>query len=257
MQLKVTIIQSDLVWEDIDANLKNFSEKIYSLKDNPDLIILPEMFATGFSMQPQKFSSFQDKVIERMHEFSVKKDAVVTGTLITEKSGKYYNTLIWMTPDGTCETYNKRHLFSFVGEHLHYSNGKKDLITELKGWQIKPLICYDLRFPVWSRNKNNYDLLIYVAAWPERRNDAWRTLLKARAIENQAYVVGVNRIGYDGNKVCHSGDSAVYDFKGNKISKTKPYKESIETLTLNLDELNDFRQKFPAWKDADDFTILL
>ncbi len=255
MQLKVTIIQSDLVWENVEANLNNFSEKINSIKEETDLIILPEMFTTGFSMKPDKFAVYQEDVIRKMSEFASEKNAVVTGTVITEKQGKFYNTLIWMHPGGNFQTYHKRHLFSFAGEDLHYSGGNKDLIVKLKGWKIKPLICYDLRFPVWSRNKNNYDVLIYLANWPERRNDAWKTLLKARAIENQSYVIGVNRVGDDGNKVYHSGDSAVYDFKGNIISRTKPHKESIETVVLDYNSLNAFKEKFPAWKDADDFTV--
>ena len=256
MHLKVTIIQSDLVWENIEANLNNFTEKIQLIKENTDLIILPEMFATGFSMNPSKFSSDQEKVIQKMKEFSVLKNAVVTGTVITEKNGQFFNTLIWMTPDGTYKTYNKRHLFSFAGEDKFYSQGKDHLLVSLKGWNIMPLICYDLRFPVWSRNTNNYDLLIYVANWPERRNDVWTTLLKARAIENQSYVIGVNRVGTDGNAIYHSGDSGVYDAKGNKISKTKVHEENIETLLLDKDKLNAFREKFPVGKDADNFRII-
>ncbi len=256
MQLTVTFIQSDLVCENIEDNLNNFSEKINLINNDTDLIILPEMFSTGFSMKPAKFAPFQDKVICKMAEFASLKNAVVTGTLITERDNKFYNTLIWMQTDGSYEIYDKRHLFSFAGEHLHYSQGNNDLIVEIKNWKIKPLICYDLRFPVWSRNNNNnYDLLIYVASWPERRNDVWKTLLKARAIENSAYVIGVNRVGNDLNSVYHSGDSGVYDFKGHLISKTKPHKENIETITLDLKELKAFREKFPAWKDADDFTI--
>ncbi|MCF6184404.1 MAG: amidohydrolase [Bacteroidales bacterium] len=255
MNLKVTIIQSDLVWENIEANLHNFENKINSITEETNLIVLSEMFATGFSMNPEKFAPFQDKVISAMKKFSEKKNAVVTGTVITEKAGNYYNTLIWMKPDGTYETYDKRHLFSFAGEDKFYSQGKEHLLASLKGLKIMPLICYDLRFPVWSRNKFNYDLLIYVANWPQRRNDAWKTLLKARAIENLSFVIGVNRIGNDGNGVYHSGDSAVYDPKGNKISKTKPDEENIETLNLDLSELNKFREKFPAGKDADNFII--
>lgn len=255
MLLKITIIQSDLIWENVEANLHNFEKKINSINEETDLIILPEMFANGFSMKPHKFAHFYDEIINKMSEFALLKKAVVTGSVISENKGKYFNTLIWMQPDGIYQSYNKRHLFSFAGEDLHYSQGKKDLLTELKGWQIKPLICYDLRFPVWSRNKNNYDLMIYIANWPERRNGAWKTLLKARAIENQVYVIGVNRVGYDGNNIYHSGDSAVIDPKGNIISKTRANIESIETLTLDFDVLNAFRKKFPVGKDADDFTI--
>ncbi len=255
MNLKVTIIQSDLVWENIDANLKNFTEKVHSVNEETNLIILPEMFATGFSMQPGKFAPAQNEIIEKLQEFASLKNAVVTGTVITEKESAYFNTLIWMHPNGIYETYDKRHLFSFAGEDQFYTQGKTQLITQLKDWKIMPLICYDLRFPVWSRNNVNYDLLIYVANWPERRNDAWKTLLRARAIENQAYVIGVNRVGDDGNNIYHSGDSVVIDPRGNSISKTKAHEENIETLNLNLTELNAFREKFPVAKDADNFRI--
>jgi len=255
INLKVTIIQSDLVWENVNANLQNFTEKIQSIDEETDLIVLPEMFATGFSMNPSKFAPYQDEIIGKLREFASLKNAVVTGSVITEKNEKYYNSLIWMQPDGTYEIYDKKHLFSFAGENMFYSEGKNQLITQLKGWKVMPLVCYDLRFPVWSRNKANYDLLIYIANWPERRNDAWKTLLKARAIENLSYVIGVNRVGNDGNNIYHSGDSAVYDPKGNIISKTKAHEENIETLNLKLEELNAFREKFPAIKDADKFTI--
>ncbi len=255
MNLKVTIIQSDLVWENVEANLLNFENKINSIREKTDLIVLPEMFTTGFSMKPEKFAPFQDDIISEMKKYAENKNAVVTGTVITKKNGQFFNTLIWMKPDGTYETYDKRHLFSFAGENKFYSHGKKHLLVSLKGWRIMPLICYDLRFPVWSRNINSYDLLIYVANWPERRNDVWKILLKARAIENQSYVVGVNRIGNDGNNVYHSGDSAVHNPKGNIMSTTKTFEESVETLVLNLDELNAFREKFPVGKDADDFQI--
>ncbi len=255
MKLNVTIIQSDLVWEDVKSNLNNFSEKLNSISEETDLIVLPEMFATGFTMQPDKFSVFQDEIIQKLSEFASEKKAVVTATLITEREHNYYNTLIWMYPDGTYKTYDKRHLFSFAGEDKYYTQGKEHLIVNIKKWRIKPLICYDLRFPVWSRNRNDYDLLIYLANWPERRNDAWKTLLKARAIENQAYVIGVNRVGNDGNTIYHSGDSGVYNPKGNLISRTKAHEESTETISLDLAELNAFREKFPVGKDADDFTI--
>jgi len=255
INLKVTIIQSDLVCENVNANLQNFRKKIYSINEKTDLIILPEMFATGFSMQPSKFAPFQNEIIETLREFASLKNAVVTGTVITEKENKYFNTLIWMHPNGTYETYDKRHLFSFAGEDKFYTSGKNQLITQLKDWKIMPLICYDLRFPVWSRNKVNYDLLIYVANWSERRIDAWNVLLKARAVENQAFVIGLNRVGNDGNNIYHSGDSVVINPKGNIISKTKAHEENIETLNLNLTELNVFREKFPVAKDADNFRI--
>ncbi len=255
MELKVTIIQSDLFWEDINKNLNSFSEKINSIQEKTDLIILPEMFATGFSMIPEKFSKYEKELIDWFSEYSSSKNVIITGSIITKDNNNFFNTLIWMLPDGTYKTYNKRHLFTFAGEDKHYSAGKDLLLTEINNIKIKPLICYDLRFPVWSRNKNNYDVLIYIANWPERRNDAWKTLLKARAIENQCFVIGVNRIGNDGNNIYHSGDSMVIDPKGKTISSINAHEEKTETLTLNIDELNAFRKKFPVGNDADSFEI--
>jgi len=253
--MKVTIIQSNLIWEDIEGNLKQFSEKIYSIQEETDLIVLPEMFATGFSMKPEIFANFEQIQIEWLAKHAKRKNAVITGSIITKKNEKYFNTLIWMQPNGKVSVYNKKHLFSFAGEDKFYSPGNEVLISKINNWKLKPLICYDLRFPVWSRNKKDYDVLIYVANWPEIRNDVWKILLKARAIENQCFVIGVNRIGNDGNNIYHSGDSAIVDPKGNIISKTKAHKESVETVSLNLDELNNFRKKFPVSNDADKFEI--
>lgn len=253
--MKVTIIQSNIVWEDVKENLKHFSKKINSIKEDTDLIVLPEMFTTGFSMKPDEFAPYEKMQIQWLKENSKNKNAVITGSIITKKNEQYFNSLIWMQPNGEFFVYNKKHLFSFAGEDKFYSPGTEKLTTNINNWKIRPLICYDLRFPVWSRNKQDYDILIYVANWPERRNDAWKTLLKARAIENQCYVIGVNRIGNDGNKIYHSGDSAVIDPKGNIISKTKAHEESVETVSLNLDELTAFRTKFPVANDADKFEI--
>lgn len=256
MEIKVTIIQSNLFWEDIDKNLRQFSQKINFLKEKTDLIVLPEMFGTGFSMKPELFANFEKKQISWLSEQAAKKNTIITGSIITKQSKQYYNTLIWMQPDGKYQIYNKRHLFTFAGEDKYYTAGKNNLITNIKNVRIKPLICYDLRFPVWSRNKNDYDILIYIANWPERRNDAWKTLLKARAIENQCFVIGVNRTGNDANNIYHSGDSAIIDPKGNIISKTEANKESVETVTLNIEELYAFRKKFPVGNDADIFKFI-
>lgn len=254
--MKVTIIQSSIIWEDIDKNLKHFSNKINSIKEYTDLIVLPEMFATGFSMKPEKFASSENIQIEWLRNQAKKKDAILVAGIITNKKDIFFNSLIWMQPNGEYSVYNKKHLFSFAGENKHYTAGNSFLITKIKDWRIRPLICYDLRFPVWSRNKNDYDILIYIANWPERRKDAWKTLLKARAIENQCYVIGVNRIGNDDNNIYHSGDSAIIDPKGNIISKTKAHEEKVETISLNLEELNIFKKKFPVEKDADKFEII-
>ncbi len=266
--LKITIIQSNLHWENVQKNLDMFSEKIAAVK-NSDLIVLPEMFSTGFTMKSKEFAEDTNgKTVEWIRAQAKKTNAVVAGGIIAKKGNYFYNKLIWMRPDGTFEQYNKRHLFRMANEQQHYSPGNKKIIVDLKGWKVCPLVCYDLRFPVWSRNKTKvknkkltevkyqYDLLIYIANWPERRNHPWKTLLQARAIENLSYVVGVNRVGNDGNEIYHSGDSAIINYKGEVISKTKAHEENIETITISYNELTEFRKSFPAGLDADSFEIL-
>lgn len=271
--LKISIIQSKLYWENRNENLKMFSEKIVAIKEQTDLIVLPEMFTTGFSMNPEKlFDTMEGETIQWMKRESAKKKCVITGSFICEVNGKYFNRLIWMRADGSYEWYDKRHLFRMAEEDKHYTAGEKKLIVELNGWKICPSICYDLRFPVWSRNRMgvmskekgegkdlsspDYDLLIYVANWPERRAHPWKALLLARAIENQCYVVGVNRVGEDGNAISYSGDSVVINAKGEIISKTKANEESIETIEINYNELVEFRKHFPVFLDADKFELL-
>ena len=253
--MKVTIIQSNIIWEDVESNLENFSNKIDSIKEKTDLIVLPEMFATGFSMKPELFANFEYLQLEWLANQANENNAIIVAGIITNKSNNYFNSLIWMQPNGEYNVYNKKHLFTFAGEDMFYSAGNNLLITKINNWKIRPLICYDLRFPVWSRNKNDYDILIYIANWPEVRSEVWKTLLKARAIENQCYVIGVNRVGDDGNNIYHSGNSAIIDPKGNIISKTKAHEESVETISLNLEELNSFKEKFPVANDADNFKI--
>lgn len=258
--LKVTIIQTNLHWENIEKNLKMFSQKISSIKEDTDVIVLPELFSTGFSMKPEILAeSMNGKTHEWMKKMASEKKCVITGSIIIKENGKYFNRLIWQKPDGSYEYYDKKHLFRYGNEQEHYSAGNKKLIIEYKGWKICPLICYDLRFPVWSRSskKENYDLLIYIANWPERRKHPWKILLQARAIENQAFVIGVNRIGEDGNSIIHSGDSAVVNPKGEIISKTEAHKECIETISLSLEDVNNWRKTFPAWMDADNFNLNL
>lgn len=254
--LKITTIQSPLSWEKPEANRNYFEEKINRVVQESDLIILPEMFTTGFSMDAERLAEPMDgESVSWLKRMAQKASKTICGSLIIEDGGNYYNRLIWMRPDGSFETYDKRHLFRMADEHHYYTGGKERLIIELKGWRICPMICYDLRFPVWSRNNNEYDLLIYVANWPEVRQNAWSSLLIARAIENLSYVVGVNRIGEDGKQISYSGDTAIIDFKGNKISTTKAFEEKVETTELSMNELHDFREKFPAFMDADRFTI--
>ncbi len=259
--LKITIVQSNLHWENIEENLNMFSEKISSIQEKTDLIVLPEMFSTGFTMNNKNLAEkMNGYTVNWMKQMAKQKKCALAGSVIVEEKKKYFNRLIWMLPNGKYKTYDKRHLFRYAGEENYYSPGKKKLIVELNGWKICPLVCYDLRFPVWSRNKitkskSDYDVLIFVANWPERRNHPWKTLLMARAMENQSYVVGVNRVGDDGNNIYHSGDSAVINFKGEIISKTPAHEESIETISLSKKELDDWRKHFPAWMDADKFKI--
>ncbi|MBL0328157.1 MAG: amidohydrolase [Bacteroidetes bacterium] len=256
--LKITIIQSDLHWENKEKNLEQFSQKIASISEATDLIVLPEMFTTGFTMRPEAFAeTMTGATIAWMKTKAKEKNCVITGSFVCEENGMYFNRLMWMKADGTFSTYDKRHLFRMGDEDKHYGHGDKKLIVDLKGWKISPLICYDLRFPVWARNtkENLYDVLIYVANWPERRAHPWKSLLVARAIENQSYTIGVNRVGNDGNAIYHSGDSVALNFKGEAISKIEPGKEIIETITLSYQELVEFRKAFPVMLDADDFEI--
>jgi omega-amidase len=255
--LTISIIQTPLFWEDKERNLAMFSQKINDIEDKTDLIILPEMFTTGFSMKPEQFAEeTEGETLKNMREWASEKECIVTGSIIVKENQSYFNRLLWVRADGSYENYDKRHLFRFAGEDDHYTAGSEKLIVELNGWKICPLICFDLRFPVWSRNVNKeYDCLIYVANWPAVRSSAWNTLLQARAHENQCYVVGVNRIGEDGNAIPHSGNSAVIEPKGNTSSKIQPNIEGIDTVSLTWNELIDFREKFPVSLDADQFFI--
>ncbi len=255
--LKITLIQSNIHWENKENNLALFSGKIASIREETDLIILPEMFSTGFTMNAVTMAETMDgPSIQWMKDVAIKKNCVVTGSIIIKESEKYFNRLIWMSPDGF-EFYDKRHLFSYAGENKTYHSGKNKIIKTLKGWRILPLICYDLRFPVWSRRnkKNDYDLIIYVANWPEKRIYAWKQLLIARAIENQSYVVGINRTGNDGNNIFYSGDSTIIDFKGEKILNINVHEDFTFTQNLTKDTLENFRNQFAFLQDGDDFTI--
>lgn len=260
-ELTLSLIQTSLFWEEKKANLLMLEEKIRSIKEKTEVIVLPEMFSTGFSMRPEILAEKMDgPAMNWMKKMAKEKKAIVTGSLIIEERGKYFNRLIWMLPDETFGTYDKRHLFAYGTEHDYYTPGNKRLIASVKGWKINLQVCYDLRFPVWARQQINekqspeYDLLIYVANWPEKRNGAWKTLLPARAIENQSYVVGVNRVGRDGNETYHSGDSMVINPLG-EILYHKEHDEAIQTITIDKKSLEDIREKFPFWKDADNFLI--
>ncbi len=265
--LTITIIQPNLHWENKKANLDMLAQKIESIKEKTEVVILPEMFSTGFSMKPKQFAEKMDgETIEWMKKIAAEKKIILAGSVIIEDGGKYFNRLIWMLPNGEYGVYDKRHLFAYGDEHNHYSAGNKRLIAQVKGWKINLQVCYDLRFPVWSRQAplstggegqgvREYDLLVYVANWPERRSTAWKTLLQARAIENQCYVVGVNRVGDDGNKIYHSGDSMIIDPLG-EILYQKANEEDVFTYALQKEKLNEVREKFPFWRDADSFDIL-
>jgi predicted amidohydrolase len=254
--LKITSFQSYLFWENIDKNLQNLGLRLNSIREKTDLIVLPEMFSTGFSMNTSKLAEeMGGKTMKWMHDQARKFESVITGSLIIKESDKYYNRLIWMRPDGSHEQYDKRHLFGMGEEDKHYTAGTQKLFVELKGWKICPAICYDLRFPVWLRNKNEeYDLLLIVANWPEQRSLHWRSLIPARAIENQAFVVAVNRVGHDGNEVFHSGDSMCIDPNG-KVVYYKPNDEDLYTFTIHKNDLTETRRNLPFLKDADSFKL--
>jgi omega-amidase len=260
--LKITLIQSDVHWEDIEANLAMFEEKIWQIGATTDVIVLPEMFTTGFSMAAPRLAEHMNmRTTKWMRQMADQTGALILGSFIVTVHERHYNRLVWMEPGGNMKTYDKRHLFRMANEHKTYAQGESMLIGTWKGWRICPLICYDLRFPVWSRNRwdasskrLNYDLLIYVANWPMIRINAWDTLLRARAIENLSYVVGVNRIGIDGNDIEYNGHSSVISPKGEAIF-TNEGTDASRTLELNAHSLQAFRDRFPAYIDADEFNI--
>lgn len=259
--LSFTLVQTKLHWENKEANLQMLEEKIKSIQHPTQVVVLPEMFSTGFSMQPELLAEdMNGSTVEWMKRIAAEKKVILAGSIIIQEDGKFFNRLIWMLPNGQHAHYDKRHLFAFAGEDAHYTAGNKRLIASVNGIKIHLQVCYDLRFPVWARQQTNnspeYDVLIYVANWPERRKHAWRTLLQARAIENQCYVIGVNRVGDDGNGIYHSGNSMVVDAMG-EVLYEKEHEEDVHTITLSKDKLEEIRHKLPFLKDADDFHISL
>ena len=259
--LTISLIQADLYWEEIDANLAMFEESIWSIEQT-DLIVLPEMFTTGFTMDANGLAEpAGGKTFKWLRQLATQKNAAITGSYIVKEGGKFYNRMYFVFPDGTAEYYNKKHLFTLAGEDQSYTAGDSRLILEYKGWKIHPLICYDLRFPVWARSQKQedsayeYDLLLYVANWPDTRIHAWDTLLRARAIENLAYCVGVNRIGTDQYGKNYTGHTALYDYAGIQQAFSQG-KAEIMTIELNAAELKRFRDRFRFQEDADQFTIL-
>ena len=258
--LLVTVIQTNLHWEDKKANLQMLEEKIGNIKDRTEVVVLPEMFSTGFSMKPEKLAeTMEGETVQWMKRVTAERKIILTGSVIIKENDNYFNRLIWMLPNGQSGIYDKRHRFAFAGEDKHYTAGNKRLIASVKGWKINLQVCYDLRFPVWARQQSQsegpeYDVLIYVANWPERRSLAWKTLLQARAIENQCYVIGVNRVGNDGNKIYHSGDSMIIDPMG-EVMYHKKDDEDVFTISLDKEHLKTIREKLPFLKDADHFMI--
>lgn len=255
--LKITTFQAYIFWENIEKNLKNLTLRLSGIREKTDLIILPEMFNTGFSMNTVELAEeMNGRTMQWMQQQAKRFECVITGSLIIKESNNYYNRLVWMRPDGTFETYDKRHLFGLGKEDDFYTPGKNKLIVDLNGWKVCAAICYDLRFPVWLRNTSpEYDLLLIVANWPERRSMHWRTLIPARAVENLSYVIGVNRVGHDGNEVYHSGDSMCIDPNG-KTVYYKPNDEDLYTFSISKDEVVKARRLFPFLKDADKFKLL-
>ncbi len=257
--LKITIFQAYLFWENIDKNLKNLSLRLsMGVKEKTDLIVLPEMFNTGFSMNAAELAEeMNGKTMQWMQQTAKKYECAVTGSLIIKENGNFYNRMIWMLPDGHSSYYDKRHLFGLGEEDKTYTPGTNKVIVELKGWKIRLAICYDLRFPVWLRNKNEeYDILLLIASWPDKRSAHWKALIPARAIENQSYVVAVNRVGHDGNEVYHSGYSMCIDPMG-KTVYYKPEDEDLYTFSVSYEELVKTRRSFPFLKDADEFNIIV
>lgn len=260
--MKITAIQSDLFWENKEANLEMFQRKIGDCKGS-NIIVLPEMFSTGFSMNPAPLAeTMQGPTVQWMKEVSARNRMIITGSIIIEENGKYYNRLIWMLPDGSTGYYNKRHLFAFAGEHNYYSSGNRRLIASVNSWKINLIVCYDLRFPVWIRQKPSvenheaeYDILIVVANWPQKRAHAWKSLLIARAIENQCYVVGVNRIGNDGKGIYHSGDSMIVDPLGEVLAIATNIEEAL-SFVPDKEFLEKTREGLPFLRDGDKFSFL-
>lgn len=270
--LTLTGIQTALHWEDVASNLNMFEDKIRRISAKTEIVVLPEMFSTGFSMKPEILAeTMEGETVKWMKRVAAEKKIILTGSVIIGRDSDgqqdYFNRLIWMLPNGQYGYYDKRHLFAYAGEDEHYTSGTKRLVASVNGWKIHLLICYDLRFPVWARQSPpslssrkegehgpEYDVLIYVANWPERRILAWKTLLQARAIENQCFVMGVNRVGQDGNDIYYCGDSMVVDPMG-EILYQKTHEEDVFTITLNKEKLEEVRTKLPFWKDGDPFVI--
>jgi len=258
-EMKVTIVQANLIWEDPDANIEHLGNIISGSLSKSDMLVLPEMFSTGFSMNAESLAeTMNGKSVAWMKDLATSSNCAIAGSLIIKEKGKNYNRLIFALPDGKLFYYDKRHLFMMERENNFFTHGDKRVIAGHKGFSINLQICYDLRFPVWSRIKDlDYHAMIYVASWPEPRREVWNKLLVARAIENQCYVIGVNRVGSDGEGISYSGDSVIIGPKGEKLLETKEYTECIASAELSMEKLLRFRKKFPVWEDSDSFSLEL
>ncbi|MCE5224536.1 MAG: amidohydrolase [Porphyromonadaceae bacterium] len=257
--LRVSMVQSHIIWEDRNENLGYYGELLRRISGKTDLAVLPETFSTGFTMNVEPLADEMDGItVNTIKKWAADYKMAVAGSFIAKDNGKYYNRAFFITPEGDSLFYDKRHLFQMGDEDQYFTAGDKRLVVSYRGWNICLLVCYDLRFPVWSRNVNNeYDLLIYCANWPEARKKVWKILLQARAIENMSYVCGVNRVGIDGKGFTYRGDSLIISPKGKKLADAGKREEVTRTVSLSMDEISELRSKFPAWKDADDFTINL
>lgn len=255
-ELKIACIQSDLVWENPKQNRVNFTNKIKNISDSVDIIVLPEMFTTGFTMNARELAeTMQGDTVSWMKQQAVKTKAAIVGSVIISEHNTFYNRLLFVESTGNIIFYDKRHTFTLVGEDKVFTAGNKKVIIDYKGWKICPLICYDLRFPVWARNTEDYDVLLYVANWPKPRISAWDTLLKARAIENMCYCIGVNRVGVDGVNIEYTGHSAAYDILGHIITSFNPNKEQVEIITLEKNHVLKYRNTFRFLEDRDCFNL--
>jgi len=254
--LKIALIQTDIIWQNAAQNRLQFSKKINNINEAVDVIVLPEMFTTGFSMQPQGIAeTMQGETVKWMQKLASEKKAAIVGSIIISENNNYYNRFLFVHPSGEINQYDKRHLFTLSGEQKIYTSGTEKLIVTYKNWKICPLVCYDLRFPVWARNTEGYDVLLYVANWPMPRIKAWDTLLKARAIENMCYSIGVNRVGVDANNLEYNGHSAIYDCLGEKQTNIKQNQEEIAIVSLNKKEMDEVRRKLNFLADKDSFTL--
>ena len=255
--LSITLIQTPLHWHDAAANRALFDDWFEQVPQSSQLVVLPEMFGSGFTMESGSVAeSMAGPTVHWLKEKSREMDKTLCGSLVIEENGDFFNRFLWVQPDGGLATYDKRHLFRMADEQKHYQSGGKHILVELGEWRVCPLICYDLRFPVWFRNRGNYELLLCVANWPGARQVAWNALLKARAIENLCYAVGVNRVGTDGNGVSYRGGTSAYDYEGGVLLEV--YDDPcLHTVTFDGEALNQYRKTFPAWRDADQFDLIL